>query len=189
MREITLGAPLLEAGSNAPALDAKPVFGVPVRIPDDLARGPIALAFVGPLSSPLTRASLNELQAAFAALDRAGVRLVAVSPSSVDEARDYVPRYHLLFPLLLDADRAIARRYGVDADASGLSALAGLRPALLSRALHSLPLGVGFKTQALGARVALFLLDRDGRVRWVSAASGPLQGPDLAGLTAAVSAL
>ena len=180
---------MLEPGALAPAFDAQPVFGVALRIPADLRRGPVAIAFVGSLASPLTRVALGELQAAFADLDRAGVRVLAVSPSGFVEASDYVPRHHLLFPLVLDEDRAIAARFGVADDVSVMGALASLRPATASRALRSLALGVGLKRAPLGVRAALFLLDRDGKIAFSAVASGPFQGLDLAGLSAAVGRL
>lgn len=180
---------MLETGAAAPAFEAKPVFGLPIRIPADLSRGPVAIAFVGPLCSPLARAALAELQAAFPDLDRAGVRVFAVSPSSFVEASDFVPRNHLLFPLLLDEDRAIAARFGVADDVGLTGALASLRPELASRALRSLRLGAGLRRGALGAAVALFLIDRSGGIALARRSRGPFEGLDLAALTAAVAAL
>lgn len=61
----------LAPGDRCPELQAQPVFGLPVTLP---GRGPAALVFVRPLSSPLGRLALQELQAAWPALDRAGDR-------------------------------------------------------------------------------------------------------------------
>lgn len=161
------------------------MFGLPLRVPEDAAQGPLAVCFVRALGSPLGRLALRELQDAWAELDRRGVRLVAVTPSSLAEARDFVPRYHLLAPLVVDPDRAIAAAWGVRDDAGLADTRATLSPALARRLVHALPLGAGPPRGPHLARAAAFLVGRDGRLAFVSYARSALEGIDLGGLLAA----
>ena len=177
---------MLPPGEATPTIDARPVFGLPLRLPDDLRRGPVVLAFVGPLESPLAREALDDLKARWAELDLLGVRLVAISPTTLALAQDYVPRHQLLFPLVLDPERALARSFGVAEDAQVSAALGGLRPARVRRLVRALGRGGLVRRAPFGARVALVLLGRDGRVRWTSQAESPLDGPDMPGLLSAV---
>lgn len=142
----------------------------------------MVLCFVGPISSPLARLQLQELEARWSDLDRAGVRIYAVSPGTEADARDLVPRLRLRVPLVLDPGGAIAEAWGV-ADAGGIGAsLADLWPAGLSRALAALKLGLPRRAGPHGYSAAAFLLGEDGRVRWRERARGPLSGLDLEAL-------
>lgn len=179
-------ARLLGPGDPAPEIHARPVFGLPLDLPGDLARGPVALCFVPPLHSARGRLALSELQEAWPALDRRGLRVVAICPSEPAEAQDYVPRHQLLFPVVLDPDRALARRCGVEDDPGLRRTLATLSPARLSRALGALGHGRGRLGGPHAARAAVILLDRDGRVRWAAQADSALDGLDLGGLLAAL---
>lgn len=141
------------------------------------------------MASPLGRLALHELQAAWAALDRAGVRVVAIVPSPPSDALDFVPRHHLLFPVVLDVDRAIAQSWGVQDDRRLGESVRALSPALLRRAASALSLGSSGLGGPHEARAAVVLLGRDGRVAWSCYARSVLEGPDLGGLIAAIEAL
>lgn len=180
---------MLQPGEATPTIHARPVFGLPVCLPDDLRRGPVALAFVGPLESPLAREALDELQARWAELDLLGVRLVAISPTTTALAQDYVTRHQLLFPLVLDPERGLAWSFGVADDLAVGAAVGSMGPGRVRRVIRALGRGGLARRAPFGARVALVLLGRDGRVRWTSQAESPVDGPDLAGLLAAVRAV
>ena len=60
----------------------------------------------------MARNHLASLQSRVADFDLAGVGLYALTPSTLVSAQDFVPRHHLLFPLIADPERSIHRLYG-----------------------------------------------------------------------------
>ena len=170
---------MLRPGDPAPPVQSRPVSGPAVAVPDP--GGAVALVFVGPLGSPLARKTLAEAQARFADFDRRGVRLVAVSSSGLDEARDFVPRHHLLPALVLDPDGAISQRYGVPEARVRLADLGGL-----GRLVGALELGLG--RSAAPATQAAFGVTRAGRLCDVQVGASPFDAPDLDRLLAALEA-
>lgn len=166
-------------GDTAPLFTARPVFGLPVDLKAQVQGGPVLLVFVRSLASPVTRALLARLQAAFPRLDERGVRVVAVTTSALEPARDFVPRYHVLFPVICDPTGELFRRFDVPKDGPGLALLRCL-PGLpnLSAALslgHGRP-----EPAAWGQRPACYLLDRGGDVVEAWVGSGVWDLPDLA---------
>lgn len=167
-----------EAGEFAPLFTARPVFGLPVDLKDATERGPVLLVFTRSLASPVSRTLLARLQEAYPRLDAAGVRVVAVTTSALEPARDFVPRHHLLFPLVCDPTGELFRRFDVPKDGAA-SALVRAIPTLPKLA-GALALGHGTpEREAWGQRPAAFVLDRGGRVRerWVG--TGVWDLPDL----------
>lgn len=120
---------MLEPGLPAPALDALPVFGAPVHLHALTARQPAVVCFVRHLGSPAARSALGRLQAAMPEYDRRGVALVAVTRSGLGIARDFVPRHHLLFPLICDPEGQHFTAWGV-VPPTGAALLTGLLRAL-----------------------------------------------------------
>ncbi len=95
---------MLTKGDAVPGMTLTPVFGRSITLPADLHGGPLIVVFMGALASSRTRGVVALLQEAYADLDREGTRLVVVTGSALERARDFVPRYHLLFPLVVDED-------------------------------------------------------------------------------------
>lgn len=157
-----------EAGETAPLFTARPVFGLPVDLKAATEKGPVLLVFTRSLSSPVSRSLLARLQALFPRLDEAGVGVVAVTTSALEPARDFVPRHHLLFPLVCDPTGELFRRFDIPKDGPA-TALARAFPTLPKLA-GSLALGHGRpERESWGQRPAVFLLERGGRIRdrWV----------------------
>ncbi|MCB9764157.1 MAG: redoxin domain-containing protein [Alphaproteobacteria bacterium] len=150
-------------GEPAPPLRARPVFGLEVDLAAWTARGPAVVVFLRYLGSPFTRASLARLQAAFPRLDVRGIGVVALTDSPLAAGRDFVPRHHLLFPVICDPERALYRAWGVDA--GGLAgALAGL--ARGGVALEALRQGHGRVDGRWASRPSAFLVAPGGEVAW-----------------------
>ena len=89
----------------APDFEAKPVFGKRLLLQKEAQTRPLVLVFVPGLASPVARNHLASLQSRVADFDLAGVGLYALTPSTLVSAQDFVPRHHLLFPLIADKDR------------------------------------------------------------------------------------
>ena len=166
----------LDVGDPAPPFDRQPVFGRRVRVPGPR---PVALFFVGGLASPFARAALFAIQERVADLDLAGLDAVAVAPGRLEAARDFVPRHHLLFPLVLDEDGALARQWRIGRDPWLLQTLKGLGRVPLRPALRALELGAG-RPDGGGRRLASqFIVDTDGTLRHARHACSILALPDV----------
>lgn len=177
---------LLVLGRAVPPVLLRPVFGLPLALPDDARGGLVALCFVGPLATAPARAALHEIQLCFAAFDRIGVRIVAISPAPLALARDFVPRHHLLFPLVVQGAAELEAAWGAPPCPGLRGILAGADSAALRRGLRAASQGGGWR----GARpCAELLIGRDGRIAHAHRASAVLAGPDLAGLQRAAEAL
>lgn len=162
---------MLNEGDNAPAFSIRPIFGEPTTIPDG-ARRPLVLTFTGSLASPFSRRWLAAFQDRFADFDRRGVRVAAIARCAVPDAQDFVPRYHLLYPLAADPDGTIAEQYGVRSDRM---LIGSLRSGLLSEARSALSYGVGLGRGSLRTLPAAFYIDGDNTIR------AALYSPSIAG--------
>jgi peroxiredoxin len=148
---------VLDVGSPAPRVQRRPVSGPVVDSEEVLRQRPIALVFLRYAGSAHTRAVAKELDAAWDQLDP-DVLLVGVVEGSERAARDVVPRLHLRFPVLHDADGTLYSAYQVG---SGLPSLGGLLayPETL-RAGHGWPEG------PFDRAMAAFVLGKGGAVAW-----------------------
>ena len=152
-------------GEVSPAFHRQPVFGHPVQVPlgeGSLLEGQLVL-FVGHLVEARARALLSGLQARVKEAESRRVGLVAITSATEALASDFVPRYHLLVPLVVDPDGVLHQDYGVP-QRTGLRARAR---AVLGGSpdgwMEALTLGLGGEALA-GWRPAAFRLGPDGRV-------------------------
>ncbi|MCP4810809.1 MAG: redoxin domain-containing protein [Proteobacteria bacterium] len=117
---------MLTAGQIAPTFEKRPVFGLPVSVPH--TRYSTVICFVRGLGSPLTREALSLLQDRWAEFDELGHRIVAITDSPASMAQDFVPRYHVLFPVICDPGQELFKLYEVGGHielAGNLRGLAG----------------------------------------------------------------
>lgn len=175
---------MLQKGDPAPPFEARPVSGLPVVCPP--ASGLLVLCFVRHLGSPFARQTLAELQGRFADFDRAGARVVAISHCGLTTARDFVPRHHLLFPLVADVDGALHKRFGLGHDRWFIQTMKGVARIPWRRTVRALRQGVGATGGPIRQLSAEFVVGRDGRLAHASYACHVFAGPDLDALLAVV---
>jgi peroxiredoxin len=72
---------------------------------------------------------LQGLQSRMTEFRAAGVRVMAISPDTVDENRAVVERFGLEFPILSDRELAATGAFGVRHDAAGIDGADSPRPA------------------------------------------------------------
>jgi len=157
---------VIEPGATAPALVGQPVFGLPFDLARARRRGPVVVAFWGALSSPATLENLARLTEVWPRIDAQAGGVVAVTRSPLEAARDFVPRHHVLYPVLVDTTGAIAEAWGVGA-AHGLDALRlRAQPALLRRAVSVLRNGQALPEAHADQLPAAFVVGADGVVRY-----------------------
>lgn len=154
---------MLVAHQKAPHFEAKPIFGRHLSLDEACRARPLVLVFVPSLSSPLTRACLAQVQEMVPEFDLAGVGLFALTRSSVRAAQDFVPRYHLRFPLIADPSGAIFSQYGLQR-LRPKQALNSLHPRALREGLQALRFGVGLPEKLLLSPPAAFAIAQGGRI-------------------------
>lgn len=168
---------------NAPPFDAKPVSGLNVAI----GGRPLVMVFVRSLSGSLARLALASLQARFARFDAAGIGVVAITRCDLTLARDYVPRHHLLFPLVVDGDGRWFEAYGVGRDRGFGRSLLGLRPARVQALVRALALGRGRPDGGADQLPAEFVVGADATLRHARIGPTILDQPDIEALWAAAT--
>ncbi len=171
---------MLHAGDLAPALQGQPVFGLPVTT----GATPLVVLFLGALKAGATRAAIEATHAALPRLDAAGVRVVGFTRSSLEVARDFVPRNHVRFSILTDPEGLRFADWGVGRDKRFLGSLAALRPSTLRGALRIARRGLA--DHAADQLPAAFLVGVDRRVHFLRYGTSVLELPDFEALCAAL---
>ncbi len=169
----------LRPGDPAPPFQIQPVFGLPVRVG---GAGPRSiLVFLRGLGSPSTRKMLSEIQARHQELD--GIQVVQFTTSTLELAQDYVPRNHMLLPLVTDAELRHYAAYGVGRDRGFMKTLLDL-PGLASMPAR-LAFGLGAHHPPYDQLPAAFVVGADGGLRYCWTGRSIWDLPDLDVLIAA----
>ena len=109
-------------------------------------------------------AELQGLGAALSEAERAGVEIIAVSPDRNEQSQKLAEGLRLAYRFVADSDLAVTRRYGLVHARGGAEGQDVPRPATI-------------------------VLDRDGRVRWLSVSDNYQVRPDPDEVLRAVRAL
>ncbi len=117
-----------EVGETAPALAGQPVFGVPFDLVRAGGRGVVLIAFVRPPGSPHAQKAIGRLHSLWAEIDAAGGAIVVVTSGSLESVRDWVPREHILVPVLHDERGELHAAWGVGRDAAWRTLARGAGP-------------------------------------------------------------
>lgn len=168
----------LKPGDPAPSFRIQPVFGLPLQVPGRRS----LLLFLRSLGSPSTRSLLATLQASHRDFDR--VQVVQFTRSSLEQCRDFVPRQHLLLPLVSDPPGDWYRAYGVG---DGLARTL-LNPRAFLQYPSRLSMGHGWPEGALGQQTAALLLGAEGKVLWSWYGKGIFDLPSIEQLLGALDA-
>jgi peroxiredoxin len=71
------------------------------------------VAFVRGIGGMQARGAVRALQAVLPAVQRLGGGIVVVTPGPLEVARDFIPRWHVRMPVVVDADGELRRAWGV----------------------------------------------------------------------------
>lgn len=170
-------ADMLQVGDQAPALELHPVFGLPVHT----AQGTLVVAILRPLSGSTARLTIARLTEALPRFDTEGFRIVGITRTDLTLARDFVPRNHVLFPIVDDESGTVQAAFGVETDKGFVKSALGLRPSLLQSASEALGLGRAWNELPSATLPAWFVL-RDGKVVYAHYARSVLEQPDIEAL-------
>jgi peroxiredoxin Q/BCP len=102
---------MLTEGDKAPAFKLPSVEGGDVSL-KDFAGKTVVLYFYPKDDTPGCTREACAFRDSQAALKKAGAVVLGVSPDSVESHQKFRSKYKLNFPLLADADKAVAKKYG-----------------------------------------------------------------------------
>ena len=157
----------LPVGAAAPNLAGQPVFGLPFDLSRARLRGAVLVSFWAPLSAKGTLASLAALTEVWPRVDAEAGGMVAVTRSPLETARDFVPRHHVLFPVLVDETGTDFSRWGIGSARGVAAKLRTARPAFVKRALSVMRNGQPLPEAHEDQLPAAFVVDAEGGVRHV----------------------
>jgi peroxiredoxin len=97
------GGPMaaLSAGSKAPEFELKAMDGMRFVLREELARGPVVLAFFK-VSCPTCQYAFPFIERLERAYGHTGVRIIGVSQNDSKETAAFIKEFGLTFPVLLD---------------------------------------------------------------------------------------
>jgi thioredoxin-dependent peroxiredoxin len=102
---------MLKEGDKAPAFKLPSVEGGDVSLKDYAGRT-VVLYFYPKDDTPGCTREACAFRDSQAALKKAGAVVLGVSPDSVEAHHKFRTKYKLNFPLLADADKTVAKKYG-----------------------------------------------------------------------------
>jgi peroxiredoxin len=104
----------LATGARAPEFELKTLEGKRFSLSEELARGPVVLAFFK-VSCPTCQYAMPFLERLYKAYKNKGVTLVGISQNDAKETAAFGKDFGVTFPMLLDDTRAypVSNAYGL----------------------------------------------------------------------------
>lgn len=165
---------MLQVGDRVPPATLQPVFGLPVEV----HQGTNVVAFLRPLTGSLSRAAISRLTEAYPRFDAEGIQVVGVTQTDLTFARDFVPRYHVLFPIYVDENGSMFREWQINHDRGFVGTLRSLRPGTVQAMVDAVQLGRVASALPSSVLPAWFVA-RDGVVAYAHYASSIAESPDV----------
>jgi peroxiredoxin len=157
-----LAANILPVGAKTPAFELPDHNGKIVSSSDLLGEGRLVLCFIRGRWCPFCIGQMEAMNPVSPQIERAGARLVAISPQTVKQSFFMHDQHKLRFPLLSDAGNKIARQFGLT------YRVPPLQETVYRRAFVNLPFTNGDESWELPIP-ATYIIDRDGVVLYASA--------------------
>lgn len=169
-------------GSPAPDATVRNAEGREVRLRELTTDGPILLVFYRGGWCPFCNFQIRELTTTYPEYQRRGVRPVAVSVDRIEESAKTRATYTIPFPVLSDPDLVAHRAFHVvhQADDAEVARLKGFG--------MDIERSSG-RTHHVIAIPSLFVIDREGVVRWAHADPDYKVRPKAEQILAAIDAL
>lgn len=104
--------PMPAEGSKAPAIELDDSTGKKVRLSDFKGR-PVVVYFYPKDDTPGCTVEAKGFQAHSGKFEKAGARVIGISPDGVESHCKFAGKYGLEFTLLADVDHRVAEAYGV----------------------------------------------------------------------------
>jgi thioredoxin-dependent peroxiredoxin len=104
---------ILQAGVHAPGFNLPASGGKQINLADFAGKKKVVLYFYPKADTPGCTTEACGFRDAIAEYDKANVAVLGISPDPVEDVNKFAAKFHLSFPLLADADHAVAEKYGV----------------------------------------------------------------------------
>ena len=171
---------MLKAGGVAPQIDMQPVFGLRVNLQKWVEKRAAVIIFVRGLNDPFCRQAMASIQEEYPKFDLAGIQVLVVTRSNLETARDFVPRYHVLAPVIADSEGALFEAFGVSSAGmkQTLKALVGD----ITKMNEGFKFGVGLPEGVSKQFPAEFVIGKDLNVVYANLGDRFSHQPDLAKL-------
>jgi len=140
-------------GDKAPDFELPCTTDKKIKLSDQLSKGPVVLLFYPLDWSPVCTKELCTLQDGFTEFEELGANVFAISIDSIFSHQAWAEKLGITFPLLSDFNREVIRAYGV---------------------IHEEILGL----KGIAKR-SVFILDREGTVRYRWVSEDPSQLPNM----------
>ena len=104
----------LAVGAKAPEFELKSLDGKPFALNNELANGPVVLAFFK-VSCPTCQYAFPFFERLFKAYGQAKVKLIGVSQNDVKDTAAFINQFDVTFPVLLDDTKSypVSNAYGL----------------------------------------------------------------------------
>jgi thioredoxin-dependent peroxiredoxin len=100
-------------GTSAPTFKLPSSDGRDIALDDFKGKKTVVLYFYPKADTPGCTTEACGFRDALADYNKANVAVLGISPDPVDAVASFAKKFHLNFPLLADADHAVAQIYGV----------------------------------------------------------------------------
>ena len=177
---------MLSVGDIAPQFASRSICGPFIDVEKLSAERPLALCFLNHTNTSWCREGMAAIQASWNQFDLEGVHLAAVIPSELEVARDFVPRFHILFPVVADPDREIFERYQIPS-ANRIERLRAMGPEQIREGMRIIRQGLGGFIDPQAIRPAEFVIS-EGKIAYAHYGDGVSSIPDIESLLGAVRA-
>lgn len=104
---------IIAAGKTAPAFSLPASTGQRISLDQFRGKQIVVLYFYPKADTPGCTKEACGFRDALAEYDKAHIAVLGISPDPVEDEKKFADKYHLAFPLLADADHAVAEKYGV----------------------------------------------------------------------------
>lgn len=152
-------------GDTAPTFVRRPVFGADIDTESICRDQALALVFLRHPGSAVTRHVALSLHQIWPDLDVADVALVAVIEGDLAAIRDFVPRYHIKYPVVAD-DGGLYESFGVPRDGMLRKTLLSLRPDSIRGYVECLQAGRGLIHGPYDRLMSAVVVAPGGQVAW-----------------------
>ncbi len=113
LKEKHLATDILPAGTKIPAFEASDQNGKSTPSEELLTKGRLVLCFIRGRWCPFCVAQMEAMNAILPEIEKAGARLAAISPQTVQQSFFMHDQHKLRFPLLSDRGNNVARQFGL----------------------------------------------------------------------------
>jgi peroxiredoxin Q/BCP len=105
--------PTVDVGDVVPDFELQDQDGVPRKLSDFLAKGPVVLFFYPGAMTPVCTAESCHFRDLKTDYEAVGAQRVGISHDKVDKQKTFADKYGFDYPLLSDPDNKVATLFGV----------------------------------------------------------------------------